>query len=131
MLPAGGIPQSAAPPEEETMTKLASILVILLLASSAFAADVAGKWKSAVEGPDGKMEITFNFKVDGGRLTGTSTSPMGEATVEGKLDGDNVEFTVIAGDFKILHKGAVSGKEMKLKVEIGDRTMDMVATKID
>ncbi len=115
----------------KTMTNAASVLAVFLLASSAFAADVAGKWKSAVEGPDGKMEITFNFKVDGNKVTGTSTSPMGEAAVEGKLDGDNIEFTVNAGDFKILHKGAVSGKEMKLKVEMGDRAWDMLATKID
>ena len=47
--------------------KPAATLAILVLAFPALAADLSGKWKASVEGPDGQtMDITFTFKVDGG-----------------------------------------------------------------
>ncbi len=107
------------------------LTILLVLAASAFGADVAGKWKAAMEGPDGKMEIEFFFKVDGNKVTGTSTSPMGETQItQGKLDGDNIEFTVEAGDFKVVHKGTVAGQEMKLKVDVGGQSMDLIAKRV-
>ena len=108
--------------------KIAAVLMTLMLAASAFAADVTGKWKASLEGPDGQMEITFNLKLEGNKITGTATGPMGESPIsEGTLDGEHISFTVATEQFKILHKGTVSGDEMKLKVEIGDNIMDMTA----
>lgn len=110
---------------------LTRLLLTAVLAVSAFAADVAGKWKSTVEGPNGSLDIVFDFKVDGQKLSGTSTSPMGEATItEGTLEGDKITFTVEAGDFKVSHKGTVSGNEMKLTVEFNDQSFDMKATRV-
>ena len=106
------------------------IVLIGALAAVAFAADVAGKWIATAEGPNGEMKIEFNFKVDGNKLTGTATGPMGESPItEGKLDGDNITFTVEAHDMKIVHTGTVNGNEMKLKVDIDGQSMDMTATR--
>jgi hypothetical protein len=103
----------------------------LMLAASAFAADVTGKWKASIEGPDGQMVITFNLKSEGTKVTGTATGPMGETPIsEGTLEGDRIRFTVATEQFKILHKGTVSGDEMKLKVDIGDNTVDMTAKRV-
>ena len=103
----------------------------LLLAVSAFAADVTGKWKATTEGPNGQMEITFDLKADGNKLTGTATGPMGQVPIsEGKLDGDKISFTVETDQFKVTHKGTVSGDEMKLEVNIGDETMQMTAKRV-
>lgn len=112
--------------------KLVNALMILALAVSAFAADVSGKWKASVEGPDGQtMEIVFAFKVEGAKLTGTATGPMGEMPIsDGRLEGDAISFTVGGDDFKVVHKGKVSGDEMKLKVEMGERTFEMTAKRI-
>lgn len=111
--------------------RIAAALVTMVLAVSAFAADVTGKWKASFEGPNGAMEITFDLKVDGDKVTGTASGPMGDQPItEGKTDGDNITFTVETDQFKVVHKGTVSGDEMKLKVEIGDQTMDMVAKRI-
>lgn len=108
----------------------ARVVMIAFLASCAFAADVAGKWKATAQSPNGQMDIVFVFKVAGGVVTGTATGPMGEVPMSDvKVDGDNISFTVDAGDMKIVHKGTVSGNEMKLKVEMGDQTMDMTATR--
>ena len=102
--------------------KLKTAVLMLLLAVSSFAADVAGKWKSSVQGPDGEMQIVFDFKVEGDKLTGTVDSPMGSMPItEGKLDGENITFTVSTDQFTVVHKGTVSGDEMKLKADVGDR----------
>jgi hypothetical protein len=109
--------------------KSALAVLVLLFAGLAFAADVTGKWKATTQGPDGQeMQIIFNLKQDGEKVTGTAEGPMGEMPItEGKISGDEISFTVSAGDMKIVHKGTVSGDEMKLKVEIGEQTMDMTA----
>ena len=95
-------------------------LLLFLMTVCAFAADVTGKWKSNVKSPDGQeMEITFNLKQDGETLGGTAEGPMGEMKItEGSVKGDAVQFTVETDQFKVVHKGTVSGDEIKLKVEM-------------
>ncbi len=111
--------------------KLKTAVLILFFAFSAFAADVAGKWTASVQGPDGDMQLVFDFKVDGDKLTGTVDSPMGAMPIsEGKVDGDNITFTVATDQFTVVHKGTVAGDEMKLKADIGDRTMEMTAKRV-
>jgi hypothetical protein len=112
--------------------KLAMAVLALGFVVSAFGADVAGKWQAQVQTPDGQdMQVTFNLKTDGDKVTGTVEGPMGEMPItEGKVTGDNIEFTVEANDMKIVHKGTVSGDEMKLKVDIGDQTMEMTAKRV-
>ena len=108
--------------------KLKAMITFLLLAACAFAADVTGKWTASVQGPDGDMQLVFNLKQDGTKISGTAESPMGPMTIsDGKLDGDAIEFTVKSDQFEVVHKGTVNGDEMKLKVEMGDRAMEMVA----
>ena len=119
--------------------RIAGTLLAVLLAASAFAADaagaadVAGKWKASLPGPDGQsMELVFEVKVEGTKLTGTATSPMGEIPISnGSLDGDKVSFDVDAGGMVISHKGTVSGDTMKLKVSGGMMPeTDMTATRV-
>jgi antitoxin component YwqK of YwqJK toxin-antitoxin module len=107
----------------------------LVLGLTASAADVSGTWKAAIETPNGALETTFKFKVDGNKLTGsTSNEFMGEAPIsDGKVDGDSLSFTVNASfngnDVKLNYKGTVAGDEMKLTLEIPgrDRTIEMTA----
>jgi hypothetical protein len=111
--------------------RISTILITLTLAVSAFAADVAGKWKANVEGPNGSMQITFDLKVDGKKITGKAISDMGEMPItDGTIDGDNISFTVETDQFKVVHKGTVSGNEMKLKVDMGDNSTEIVAKRI-
>lgn len=108
--------------------RIAAIFMMLTMAVAAFAADVTGKWKATTEGPNGAMEITFDLKVEGHKITGKAVGDMGEMPItEGTIDGDKISFTVETDQFKVIHKGTVSGNEMKLKVDMGDNTMDMVA----
>lgn len=44
-----------------------------------------------------------------------------------QLEGDNISFTLDTGNMEIVHKGEISGDEMKLKIEMGGGTMEMIA----
>jgi hypothetical protein len=57
-------------------------LLALLLATSLCGADISGRSKGTAEGPNGAIERTFTFKVDGSKLTGEAESEMlGKATI--------------------------------------------------
>jgi hypothetical protein len=113
------------------------LVLIAALAMTASAADIAGTWKGSLETPQGTIENTFVFKVDGAKLTGTVTAgQFGDANIsEGKVDGDNISFAVVrdfnGNEFKMTYKGKVSGAEMKLTLSFpgGDQTFDMTLKK--
>ena len=106
------------------MKRLLPALAIFTL--SALAADITGTWKGTAETPNGTITRTFQFKVDGTKLTGeTSSEMMGTSEImDGKVDGDNLSFTIkgkIQDNEIVLHyKGKVNGDEMKLTVQVGD-----------
>jgi hypothetical protein len=96
------------------------IVVMLALAASVWAADIAGKWVAQAQGSD----ITLNFKVDGTTLTGTLDNSQMPGAIEikdGKIEGDNVSFTIVRKmgetEMKINWKGKVAGDEIKFKRE--------------
>jgi antitoxin component YwqK of YwqJK toxin-antitoxin module len=109
--------------------------LIAVLVFTASAADVTGTWKAATETPNGNFETTFKFKADGAKLTGsTSNQFMSDTAIsDGKVDGDNISFTVNANfngnEIKLNYKGKVSADELKLTLEIPgrDRTIEMTA----
>lgn len=98
--------------------KLRVLACLALSAISVFAADVTGKWMATVPSRDGgTREVTYNFKADGEKLTGTMSTPQGEREIEnGKLDGDNVSFTMSMGQRKMNYAGKVEGDELKMKM---------------
>lgn len=84
------------------------------------AADITGKWTAQVPGRDGQTrEQTFTFKVEGEKLTGTTTGRNGDVEItDGTVKGDAIAFTVVmnmgGNDVKILYKGTVAGAEIKM-----------------
>ena len=113
------------------------VVLFAVFALTASAADVAGTWKATAEGPNGSIERTFVFKVDGNKLSGETTSEMmGKSTIDnGTIDGDNLAFTITVKfqgeEMKMNYKGKVSGNEMKLAVEAPNgMTFEWVAKKV-
>ncbi len=100
------------------------IVTMIVLTIAAFAADISGNWKGTAEGPQGNLERTFVFKVDGTKLTGETTSEMlGKSTItDGKIDGDDISFTITASiqgnDLKLTYKGKVTGAGIDLTSEM-------------
>jgi hypothetical protein len=115
---------------------------MLIAAATLVAADITGKWKTQAQGSD----ITLVFKVEGTALTGTienSQMPGAVEIKEGKIDGDNVSFTIVRKfgetEMKILWKGTIAGDEIKFKRETagggmggpgGGAAEDIVATRV-
>ena len=103
---------------------LASILM-LALCVPAIAADIDGKWTGTVQGPAGDTPVSFTFKSDGAKLTGSTPNPLDGTDVaikEGKIDGKNLTFKVSldfgAGmPFDFDYKGVVSATDLKLTTE--------------
>jgi hypothetical protein len=108
---------------------------LLVAATSAFAADLNGKWTAQVPGREGQMrEQTFTFKVDGEKLTGTVSGMQGDIEIkDGTVKGDDIAFTVIrsfqGNEVKVNYKGKVAGQEIKFtsQREGGDRTQEFTA----
>ena len=103
---------------------LALMALMALFAFTASAADISGTWKATAEGPNGAMERTFVFKVEGNKVTGDSTSTMmGKSTItDGKVEGDTVTFT-LNGKFgdqevKLNYKGKINGNEITFTSEM-------------
>ena len=107
----------------------------MLLASPAFAADVDGKWAGSIESPNGPVNIAFEFKADGTSLTGSTTGPDGSqvAIKNGKIDGDNITFSVSL-DFggmpvEIGYKGVVAPAEIKMELDFMGMPIPIVVKK--
>ncbi|HKF48482.1 MAG TPA: hypothetical protein VKB38_14055 [Terracidiphilus sp.] len=109
------------------MKKLLGLCAVLLLTlgvSPAFAAtDVTGSWTAEMQAPDGNsMQLTFTFKQDGTKLTGSVQGPQGDPLdiQNGKVDGDKVYWETSFNGTTITHQGTVNGDEMKVSVKSSD-----------
>ena len=103
------------------------VLGLILVAGFVFAAPIDGKWVGDYQG----MNISYTFKIDGDKLTGTTTSPDGkEITIkDGKIDGNNISFSIsldMGGqEMKIDLKGVLSGDELKLSTDMMGQSMEI------
>jgi hypothetical protein len=93
----------------------------LLLAGAglALAADFNGKWVAQLPGRDGQTrETTFNFKVEGDKVTGTVSGMQRENPIsDAKITGDEISFNVVidagGNQIKLVYKGKMTGDEIK------------------
>jgi len=115
----------------KTMNHRTLIVTVLALGfmASARAADVAGKWKADFDTQVGLQKYTFDFKVDGEKLTGKLSADrdgqMREADLtEGKITKDGIFFVETLKlpdqDLRIEFTGKVSGDEIKFTRKVGD-----------
>jgi hypothetical protein len=105
---------------------LLAVLVFALSSVTLLAADFNGKWTATVESPRGTQTLTFDFHVDGAKLTGTVTTPRGEVAIsDGKIDGGNISFAQVmnrdGNEFKMTYTGKIEGDTIKFTRQAGDR----------
>jgi len=111
------------------------LAVLFLLAASAFAADVDGKWSGTVSTPMGDIPVAFSFKADGLMLTGTTMGldGMDVAIKDGKIDGANITFTVTFDfggmPFTLVYKGVVSKDSIKFNIDAAGMPMELTLKK--
>lgn len=89
---------------------------------------ISGNWKGTRETPNGSMEFTYTFKVDGNSLTGSMKSQFGEVPLEkGKVDGKNFSFSISFNDRSIDFTGElVSDDQIVVKNERGETKLTRV-----
>ena len=123
-----------------------SIKVLLIMSVAlvclvpAFAADISGKWEAVITTPIGEMNYTFDFKVQGEKLTGTAVMSMGEessksALTEGSVKGDETSFVetlnVQGQELRSEYKGKVTGDEIRGSRTVGSYpSEDFVAKRV-
>ena len=107
--------------------------LMFAFASLALAADVSGKWTASFETQIGTQNYTYEFKVDGQKLTGTAKSMNGGTQItEGKVTGDQITFVENLNFqdmlLKITYTGKISGDEIKFSRDVaGIATEELVA----
>jgi|SRR4051812_2371033 hypothetical protein len=117
------------------MKTIALLLLVLLYAVPARAADVDGKWSGSVSTPNGDVMVGFDFKSDGAALTGTTTSLDGGAVPikNGKVEGNKISF-LVSLDFggmpiELSYNGVVSPTEIKMTAEFAGMPFEFTVKK--
>ena len=71
-------------------------LALVLLAASAFAADVDGKWTGAMNTRMGDVPVSFTFKADGANLTGSTTWSRWERDEDLRREGRREQYLLLS-----------------------------------
>lgn len=100
---------------------------LLLLAGSALAQDVSGEWEITSEGRQGPRTQTIKIEQDGEKITVTMEGRMGEATGEGTIKDNKIEWKITRTmrdmEMTITYTGTVDGDTMsgEMEMSMGDR----------
>ena len=83
------------------------------------AADISGDWAGVMSFGDNKIDLTYTFKQEGAKLTGTVHGPGGDLPLnEGKIQGEKVSFSVTVdmngSPAKFVSQGNITGDEIAL-----------------
>jgi hypothetical protein len=124
------------------MTHYRKLLTVATLAlallGAARAAEITGKWHAEFDTQIGLQKYTYEFKADGGKLTGHAVyereNGKGEVDLKDvKLNGDDVSFTEPLKfddqEISITYTGKVAGDELKLTRQVGDFATEEVVAK--
>jgi hypothetical protein len=120
------------------MKSKVSILLICMFAIASLAlaqAKVDGKWAGEIQGGRGPQAVTFTFKTEGGKVSGTYQGARGGevALEEVSLSGNTLKFTrkqaARGGGAETVfsYTGTVSGDEIKFKMEGGPMPVEFTA----
>jgi hypothetical protein len=114
--------------------------ITVVFALSALAADVTGKWNAVFDDQVGRHKYTFEFKVEGEKLTGKAylewLDQKGEVDLlEGKMNGTEISFVekriyIPPSANRIEYTGKINGDEISFtrKVFGSAREQTLVST---
>jgi len=111
-------------------TKLITTVAIMfscIVCLAAIAGDLNGKWVGSLKTPDGnEFPLSYVFKVDGDKLTGTAAGPEGEIPITaGKINGSDFTFNLSINGADIAHtcKYYSEGDSISLNVDFNGAKM--------
>jgi hypothetical protein len=96
---------------------LFALFTVAMFSTSLLAADleVGGNWEMTMDSPHGKMTGPLTLHQDGTKISGTyETEHTGKLTINGKVDGEKVLFTieVPGGEMTINFEGSKDGDKL-------------------
>lgn len=99
-----------------TTTLLLCSFIICLAAI----ADLTGKWTGTIKLADGSdIPLTYVFKVDGEKLTGSITSPQAEMPIyDGKISGTDFTFKVDVNGNPVINTGKFYGDSVAVNADL-------------
>jgi hypothetical protein len=88
-------------------------------------ASLDGKWVGVINTPDGNvLNVAYNFKVDGDKLTGTAESPSGMVTIDsGRVAGNDFSFKVTVDGNDYPHKGKFYDDSCGIDIDFGTQVI--------
>jgi hypothetical protein len=101
---------------------LATAVLCTILTGVALAADISGNWEGTMQAGNDPVPLTFTFKQEGQKLTGTVLSPQNPPLPlnDGKVAGDKLTFYVQADmggtPTKFLTEGVIKGDQITLNI---------------
>ena len=100
----------------------ATAVLCAIFAGAALAADISGNWSGTLQAGDNPVPLTFAFKQDGEKLTGTVTGPGGPLPLnDGKVTGDKISFYVQTdmngSPTKFMSEGTLKGEEITITIK--------------
>ena len=117
------------------MKIIASVVILLVIGATAYAADIDGNWSGSVQSPQGEFPVNFTFKADGAKLTGSmlGLDGMPVPIKDGKIEGNAITFSVTLDfggmPFELSYKGVVSAAEIKMTAEALGMPFEFVVKK--
>ncbi|HVW98302.1 MAG TPA: hypothetical protein VHA56_20215 [Mucilaginibacter sp.] len=115
------------------MKKIFTTVALLCCFMVCFAmiTDITGKWSGTIVTPDGQeFPVTYNFKADGDKLTGTADSPQGTVTVDdGKIMGDSLSFKVTVSGNDYPHSGKIYPDSIAMDLDFGGQKVHFIVKK--
>src|ERR1700761_8838972 len=115
--------------------KIFTTAALLLCFGAAFAyfAGIDGKWSAMLKGPDdNEFPITYTFKTDGDKLTGTVTSQIGSFGIsDGVVKGDSIWFTANINTMHIKNTGRYYADGDSISLHVGARSTHTILKRVD
>lgn len=99
---------------------LTTILIFCCAICFAAIADLSGKWSGVLKTPDGnELPLTYNFKIDGNKLTGTAEAQGAEVAIDsGKVNGKDFTFQITnTNGIVIPHHGTYYGDSVGMNLD--------------
>jgi hypothetical protein len=108
---------------KRVLTPIVALAIIAAAHATRAADDPSGTWKWQLMFNGQSIDVSLKLKLEGDKLTGTLTSPMGEAAIQdGQYKDGDLSFKVVrkgqdGTERTNKYSGKVSGDTWKAKVE--------------
>ncbi len=87
------------------------------ITNSSINANIDGSWRTTVVTPEGDVKMSFTFRVEGEKLTGSSNGPFGSFPISnGNINGNEFSFDVAFQGMIIGHQCTIDGDVITMKV---------------